>query len=137
MSTELLLDHPTCRSCVTIEVRQVPLGPLGQIWAERVQDWAEEAPHYVQLYLDYREQYYKKICSKCTHAQQVKRKCSLLIPGMTERECRHIKYAFASKYRTVIRRRYESHPFMQRIRWNMELERRRREREQAARGNSG
>ena len=56
---------------------------------------------------------------------------------MTERECDHISRAFASKYRTVIRRRYESHPFMQRIRWNMELERRRKEREQAARDNSG
>lgn len=104
----------------------MPKGPLGQIWDERVRDWAGEAPHYVQLYLDYREQYYRKICSKCTHAQKVKRKCSLLIPGMTERECRHIKRAFASKYRMVIKRRYESHPFMQRIRRNMELERRRK-----------
>jgi len=53
---------------------------------------------------------------------------------MTERECDHIKRAFASKYREVIRRRYESHPFMQRIRWNMELERGRKEGGQGGRG---
>lgn len=116
---------------MAIEARQVPRGPLGQIWDERVRDWVEEAPDHVQLYLDCRKQYYRKICSKCTHARRVKRKCSLLIPGMTERECRHIKLAFASKYRTAIRRRYESHPFMQPIRWNMELERRRKENDRA------
>jgi len=69
MSTNPLLDLPACRPRVDVEIRQIPKGPLGQIWDERVRDWVEEAPHYVQLYLDYREQYYRKICSKCTHAQ--------------------------------------------------------------------
>lgn len=109
-----------------VEIQPMPKGPLGQIWDERVRDWVDEAPHYIKLYLDYREQYYRKICSKCTHAQKVKRKCTLLIPGFDEQHCRHIDYAFASKYRTMIRRRHESHPFMQRIRWNIELERRRK-----------
>ena len=117
-----------------VEIRRVPLGPLGQIWDERVRDWMEESPRYVQLYLDYREQHYKKICSKCTHAQKVKRKCALLIPGFDEQHCRHIDLAFASKHRTVIQRRYESHPFMQRILMNLELERRRREQEGKAQG---
>lgn len=112
----------------------MPKGPLGQIWDERVRDYIEEPPRHVQLYLDYREQYHKKICSKRTHARQARRKCALLIPGFTEQHCRHIDLAFASKYRAVIRRRHESHPFMQRILLNMELERRRKEGERGGQG---
>jgi len=119
---------------VAITVRQIPRGQLGHIWDERTRDWAEEAAHYVQLYRNYREQYYRKICSKCTHAQKVRRKCTLLIPGFTEQHCRHIDLAFASKYRAVIRRRHESHPFMQRILLNIELERRRKGGERSGQG---
>lgn len=106
----------------TLEIRRVPCGPLGQAWNARVDDWIEDGGRIIRLSREYRRHYRKTVCAKCTPEEQERRGCSVLSEKTNTRSCDHMNRAFYSRYRKVIRARMASHPLMERIRLNAQLD---------------
>ena len=105
-----------------LEVYRVPCGPLGEAWNARVRDWAEGGDRIARLSREYRRHYRATVCARCTPERQVRRGCAALREGCSTLSCSHMNRAFYSRYRRVIRARLASHPLMERIRLDAQLE---------------
>ncbi len=105
-----------------LEITRVPHGPIATAWAMRVDDWIDDGQKFVRLSEEHRRNYRATICTKCSHEQQVRRRCSALTPGCDKKSCAHMDRAFYSKYRNLIMGHIDSHPLSQRIRMNAALD---------------
>lgn len=105
-----------------LEVYRLPCGPLGQAWAARVEDWAEGGNRIIRLSREYRGHYRATVCAKCTPERQARRRCTALREGCSTLSCSHMNRAFYSRYKKIIRARMRSHPMMERIRLNAQLD---------------
>lgn len=105
-----------------MRVRRAPCGPLGEVWNARVEDWAEDGSRIVRLSAEYRRHYRETVCTKCTPEQQVRRGCAALTEGCSTLSCAHMDRAFYSRYRHIIQAHQASHPLVERIALNAQLE---------------
>ncbi|MDD9814154.1 MAG: hypothetical protein OXU37_07835 [Thaumarchaeota archaeon] len=108
---------------VKLEIRKLPGSPL---WEARMEDWIENGDRILRLHEEHEEQYRRKICSKCSPGQRIRRDCTSLIPDCDELSCDHMKRAFARKHGRLIHQHAELHPWSVSLRLNAELEARRR-----------
>ena len=111
-----------------IEACREPHGPLAQAWDARVEDWEADGDRIIRLSREYRRHYRSTICAKCTPERQAERKCAARTEGCSTLSCAHMNRAFYSRYRHIIRARMWSHPLMERIRLNAQLDEARRRR---------
>ena len=105
-----------------LKLSRAPCGPIATVWAARVDDWIDDGSRIVRLSMEHRRNYRATVCARCSHEQQVRRKCSALTPGCDKKSCAHMDRAFYSKHRNLIMAHFDSHPLSQRLRMNAALD---------------
>jgi len=105
-----------------MRARRAPRGPLGEAWDARVDDWIEDGSRIVRLDEEYRRHYRETVCARCTPQEQVRRKCAALTEGCSTPSCSHMNRAFYSKHKRIIDAHLASHPLVERIALNAQLE---------------
>lgn len=107
------LCHEYCLDMTSrgLRILDVSSGPSNPAYEARLRDWEEDGDHLQKLCDEYEDSYRKKICSKCTQEQKIKRKCiEIEVDGRALTYCNHMNYAKCRKFRKEIRHNVESHP---------------------------
>lgn len=92
----------------------VPKNTLQQIQQERIIDWHENGLHLNRLFLEYDENYRKKICVNCTKTQRKIRNCyacdGIDSNGNSNTSCKHMTNAKCKKFKKQINDHINFHP---------------------------
>ena len=80
---------------VKLEIQKPPGSPLQDSWDARMEDWIENGDRILRLH---EGQYRRKICSKCSPGQRIRRDCTSAIPGRDGLSCDHMRRAFARRH---------------------------------------